>query len=87
MRRQVGKLRPFGWLMLKTLLKRGLIKGMFFLEIGYEEELRISKSKLFHSTNADGKKLKKLFLTFNWVINKFRLFLVWYELIFAGIKS
>ena len=60
MRRPVGKLRPFGWLMLKTLLKRGLIKGMFFLEIGYEEELRISKSKLFHSTNADGKKIKEV---------------------------
>ena len=61
MRRQVGKLRPFGWLILKTLLKRGLTKvKMFFLEIGYEEELRISKSKLFHSSNADGKKIKEV---------------------------
>ena len=38
-------------------LLRGLIKfKFFFLKVGYEGELQISESKLFHSTNVDGKK-------------------------------
>ena len=45
--------------------------------------------KLFHSTNADRKKesAKKLYLILNWAITKFWLFLVWYELLFVGIKA
>ena len=31
--------------------------------------------------------MKKLFLILNWGISKFRLFLVWYEMLFQGIKS
>ena len=33
------------------------------------------------------KSSKKLFLVLNWGITKFRLFLVWYEMFFEGIKS
>ena len=61
------------WLTLKTSLLGGLIKfKIFFLKDEYEEELRISESNLFHSTNADGKKelRKKLFLTLNWGTTK-----------------
>ena len=58
--RQVRKIVYFGWLMLKTLLLRGLIKfQIFFLKVEYEGELRILGSNLFHSTNADGKKKVK----------------------------
>ena len=88
--RQLRRISPFGWLTLKTSLLRGLIKiKIFFWKVGYEGELRISESNLFHSTNADGKKGvgKKLFLILNWGITKFRLFLVWYEMLFEGIKS
>ena len=87
--RQVRKIVYFGWLMLKTLLLRGLIKfQIFFLKVEYEGELRILESNLFHSTNADGKKKsKKLFLTLHWEITKFWLLPVWYELLFEGIKS
>ena len=84
------KISPFGWLALKTSLLRGFIKfKIFFLKVEYEGELRISESNLLHSTNADGKKefRKKLFLFLNWGITKFRLFLVWYEMLFEGVKS
>ena len=81
---------PFGWLTLKTSLLRGLIKfKIISLKVEYEGELRISECNLFHSTNADGKKelRKKLFLILNWGVTKFQLFLVWYEMLFEGIKS
>ena len=89
-RRRMWKISPFGRLTLKTLLLRGFIKSkIFFLKVEYKRELRISESNLFHSTNADGKKelRKKLFLILNWGITKFRQFLVWYEMLFEGIKS
>ena len=55
--RRVRKMSPFGWLTLKTLLLHSFIKfKIFFLKIKYEGELPISKSNLFHSINADGKK-------------------------------
>ena len=68
-------------------LLQGLIK-IFFLKVEYEGELRISESNLFHSTNADEKKKlrRKLFLTLNSAITKFWPFLVWYELLFEGLK-
>ena len=51
------KISPFGWLTLKTLLLRGLIKfKIFFIKVEYERELRISESNLFHSDNANEKK-------------------------------
>ena len=83
---------PFGWLRLKPSLLRGLIKfKISILKVGYEGELQMSEYNLFHLTNADGKKKKKirkkLFLILNWRITKFRLFLVWYEMLFKGIKS
>ena len=84
-RRRMRKINPFGWLTLKTSLLRGLVKfKIFFLKVEYERELRI-----FHSTNADGKKelRKKLFLNLNWGITKFRLFLVWYKMLLEGINS
>ena len=74
MRRRVRKVRPFGWLRLKTLLLRGLLKfKIFCLKTECEGELQISESNLFHSTNTDGKieLRKKLFLTLNWGITKF----------------
>ena len=89
-RRRVRKISPLGWLTLTTSLLRGLVKfKIFFLKAEYEGELRISESNLLHSTNADEKNelRKKLFLTLNWEITKFWLFLVWYELLFEGIKS
>ena len=60
--RRVRKMSPFGWLTLKTLLLHSFIKfKIFFLKIKYEGELPISKSNLFHSINADGKKkIKKV---------------------------
>ena len=88
--RRMWKINPFGRLTLKTLLLRGFIKSkIFFLKVEYKRELRISESNLFHSTNADGKKelRKKLFLILNWGITKFWQFLVWYEMLFEGIKS
>ena len=84
----MGKLRPFEWLILKTLLKRGLTKiKMFFLELDTKKSCEYPNPSYSIQVMLMEKKLKKLFLTFNWVITKFRLFLVWYELIFAGIKS
>ena len=86
----MGKISPYGWLTLKTSLLRGLIKlKIYYLKIEYEGELQISESNLFHSTNANGKKeiKKELFLILNWGITKFRLFVVWYEMLFEGIKS
>ena len=78
------KISPFGWLTLKTSLLRGLIRfKIFSLKAEYKGELRISESNLFHSANADGKKRINL----NWGIIKLRLFLVWYEVLFEGIKS
>ena len=68
------KFSPFGWLTLKTSLLGGLAKfKIFFLKVEYEGELRMLESKLFHSTNADGKNelRKKLFLTLNWEITNF----------------
>ena len=79
MRRRVRKVRPFGWLRLKTLLLRGLLKfKIFFLKTECEGELQISESNLFHSTNADGKKVlsKKLFLVLNLRIPSFNYFQV-----------
>ena len=86
------KSSPFGWLTLKPSLLRGLIKfKISILKVGYEGELQMSEYNLFHSTNTDEKKKKKirkkLFLILNWRITKFRLFLVWYEMLFKGIKS
>ena len=50
----------FGWLTFKTSLLRDLIKfKTILLKVQYEGELRISESNLFHSTNADGKRIKK----------------------------
>ena len=50
------KIRSSWWPTLKTLSLRGLIRfKIFFLKVEYEEELRISKSNLFHSTNAGRK--------------------------------
>ena len=38
----------------------GLIKyKIFFLKTGHEGELQIFESNLFHSTNADGKKINE----------------------------
>ena len=55
MRRRVRKISPFGWMKFKASLLRGLIKfKIFFLKDEYEDEL--TKSNLFHSTNADGKR-------------------------------
>ena len=88
--RRVRKMSPFGWMTLKTLLLRSFIKfKIFFLKVKYEGELPISKSNLFHSINADGKKKKsrKLFITSNWEITKVWLFFVWHELLFEGIMS
>ena len=54
------KITPFGWLTLKTLLLRCPIKfNIFFLKVEYEGEFQIYESNFFHSTNADGKELKK----------------------------
>ena len=59
-RRRMRKISPFGWLTLKTLLLWDLIKfKTILLKVQYEGELRISESNLFHSTNADGKRIKK----------------------------
>ena len=50
------KIRSSWWPTLKTLSLRGLIRfKIFFLKVEYEEELRISKSNLFHSTNTGRK--------------------------------
>ena len=81
---------PCRWLTLKTSSLRGLTKfKIFFLKVEHERELPISKPNSFHSTNADRKKelRKKLFFILNWGITKFRLFIVWYEMLFEGIKS
>ena len=60
MRRWVRKISCSGWPTLKTLSLRGLIRfKIFFLKVEYEEELRISKSNLFHSTSAGGKTIKE----------------------------
>ena len=78
------------WLRLKTSLLRVLRNfKIFSLKGEYEGELRISESNLFHSTNADvnNELSKKLFLILNCGISKFRLFLVWYEILFEGINS
>ena len=49
------KISPFGWLTLKTSLRRGLIKfKIFFLKVESERELPIFEFNLFHSTNTDG---------------------------------
>ena len=88
--RRVRKISPFGWLTLKTLLLQGLTKFKTLIsKVEHEGELQISKSNLFHSTNADGKKesRKKLLLILNWGIIKFGLFLVWYEILLQGINS
>ena len=54
------KINPFGYLTLKTSLLQGLTKFIiFFLKVEYEGELRIPKSNLFHSTNANEKKKRK----------------------------
>ena len=55
--RHVRSFSPNGLFMLKTLLEFGLMKfNNFFLRISKEAELRISRSSLFHSLIADGKK-------------------------------
>lgn len=58
---------PFGWVVLKTLLLRGLnTKFEMFFQTKYEGESQISACISFHSINADGKKKevrKKLLLT------------------------
>ena len=86
--RWVRKISSFWWLTLKALLLRGPIKfKIFFLKIKYKRKQPKSEYNLFDSTNADVKKeWKKIFLTLDWRITKFWLFLVWYEL-FEGIKS
>ena len=51
------KKESFWWSTLKTSLLRVPVKfKMFFLKIGCEGELRLSKSSFFHSANPDGKK-------------------------------
>ena len=55
--RRVRKISLFGWLTLKTLLLRGLIKSKISsLKIEFKGELQIFEFNLFHSTNADRKK-------------------------------
>ena len=54
------KISPFRWLTLKTSFLEDLIKfKTILLKVQCEGELRISESNLFHSTNADGKRIKK----------------------------
>ena len=58
--RRVRQISPFGWLTLRILSLRGLIKyKTFFLKTEHERELRIFESNLFQSTNADGKKINE----------------------------
>ena len=70
-------------------LRRGPVKfKIFFLKIEEKGKQPKSEYSLFHSINADGKKkMKKVFLTLDWGIAKFWLFLVWHELGSEGIKS
>ena len=79
---------PNGLFMLKTFLEFDLIKfNKCFLKMSKEAELRISRSRLFHSFITDGKKefLKKLCVTLKGVM--LSEFLVVCNLLLLGNKS
>ena len=82
------KISSFRWLTLKTSLLQGLIKfKIFFLKVEYGGVLRISKSKLFHSTNTDKKRNKeKVIPYFKLGNHQVLTIFFWYELLFEGIK-